>query len=345
MPIVQHEVLRKLSYDVFMATGIPEEDARIVSDHLVTSNLVGHDTHGVWWVPRYGRAMMERRVTWEDREVLRESPILEVFDGHGADGIVTLTRAVDIAVEKARQCTIGFVGVRNVTHMGRLGDYPPRIAKHGMVGMVWTNSGGLAVGPFGSAERKLRLAPIAYAVPRRDGPPLMLDMTLSVVAGGKVEQKILRGQPIPEGWLVDDEGQYVTDVARYHAREAAILPLGGLQFGHKGHGMGMMMEMIVGPLTQAACTDGDEGGGGIMIIAIDIEAFTDLDTYKDQVEKFIAWVRSAKLLPGFDNIYAPGEIEEDTRRRRLKEGIDVPDPTWAEIAEIAAELGVPVPAA
>ena len=344
MPIVQHEVLRKLSYDVFMATGIPEQDARIVSDHLVTSNLVGHDTHGVWYVSRYAREMMERRVTWEDREVLRESPILEVFDGRGADGIVTLTRAVDIAVEKARQCTIGLVGVRNVTHMGRLGDYPPRIAKHGMVGMIWTNSGGLAVGPFGSAERKLRLAPIAYAVPRRDGPPLMLDMTLSVVAGGKVEQKIVRGEPIPEGWLVDDEGQYVTDGARYHASEAAILPLGGLQFGHKGHGMSMMMEMIVGPLTQAGCTDGEGGGGGMMIMAIDIESFTDLDTYKDQVEKHIAWVRSAKLLPGFDNIYAPGEIEEETRRRRLVEGIDVPDPTWAEIVEIAEELGVPVPA-
>jgi uncharacterized oxidoreductase len=343
MPIVQHEVLRKLSYEVFNATGIPEGDARIVSDHLVTSNLVGHDTHGVWYVARYARAMMKRQVTWEDREVLRESPILQVFDGHGADGIVTLTKAVDIAVEKARQSSIGFVGVRNVTHMGRLGDYPPRIAQHGMVGMIWTNSGGLAVGPFGSAERKLRLAPVAYAVPRRDGPPLMLDMTLSVVAGGKVEQKIVRDEPIPEGWLIDDEGKYVTDGDRYHDSEAAILPLGGLQFGHKGHGMGMMMEMIVGPLTQAGCTDGDKGGGGIMIIAIDIESFTDLDTYKDEVENFVAWVRSAKRLPGVDNIYAPGEIEEDTRRRRLAQGINVPEPTWAEIVEIAEELGVPMP--
>ena len=102
MPIVQHEVLRKLSYDVFKATGIPKGDARIVSDHLVTSNLVGHDTHGVWYVARYARAMMKRQVTWEDREVLRESPILQVFDGQGADGIVTLTKAVDIAVEKAK---------------------------------------------------------------------------------------------------------------------------------------------------------------------------------------------------------------------------------------------------
>ena len=344
MPIVQHDILRGLASDILQAAGVPGEDAGIIGDHLVNANLLGHDSHGVWQLQGYVQELANGYVGWDEREVVRESPVLQIFDAHGANGIVTLTRATDIVVEKARQSTIGMVGLRDVTHMGRLGDYPPRIAEQGMVGMVWTNTGGLAVAPFGGVDRKLRLAPVSYAVPRRDGPPLMLDMTLSVVAGGKVEQKIVRGEPIPEGWLIDDEGRYVTDGDRYHDSEAAILPLGGLQFGHKGHGMGMMMEMIVGPLTQAGCTDGEQGGGGIMIIAIDIESFTDLATYKDEVEKFVAWVRSAKLLPGFDSIYAPGEIEEETRRRRLAEGIDVPDPTWAEIVGIAEELGVPMPA-
>lgn len=345
MPVVQYDTLHDLSFNIFKATGIPEGDARILADHLATSNLVGHDSHGVWFIPRYVPALKQRYVRWEDRTVLRENPSFVLIDGGGANGIVAVTRALDLAVEKAKMATFGMVGLRNVSHIGRLGDFPPRIAEYGMIGMVWMNGGGEFLAPYGSADRRLRPEPIAFAVPRKNGPPFMLDMTLSVVAGGKIEQKIVREEPIPDGWLIDQDGKYVNDGKRYHQepKNVGVLPLGGMQFGHKGHGLAMMIEMIVGPLALAGCTGG-QGGGGIMVLAINIEAFTDLDAYKDEVEAHAAYVGSARPLPGFKKVYAPGEIEEEKRQRLLAEGIFIPEPTWKEIGDTATALGVEMPA-
>ena len=346
MPIVREEVLRPLAFEIFAATGIPEEDARIVADHLVDSHLAGHDSHGTWFLPGYARHMRSRYVPWDDREVVRDNPCLTIIDGRGANGIVAVTRAAELAVEKARASTFGFVGLNSVTHIGRLGDYPPRIAEQGMIGMVWLNGGGLFMAPHGSADRRLRPEPIAFSAPRRDGAPFMLDMTMTVVAGGKIEQKIVRGDPLPDGWVIDRNGDYVSDGELYHSDAAnnAVLPLGGLQFGHKGHGLAMMVEMLVGPLSHAGCTKQDgPGGGGVMVLAIDISAFTPLDDYVEEVEALAAWVRSARPLPGFSQVYAPGEIEEETRARRRVEGFEIPDATWEQIAEVAGELGVEMP--
>jgi uncharacterized oxidoreductase len=347
MPQVHHIVLRDFTERIFVAAGVPAEDAHIIADHLVTSNLVGHDSHGVWLVASYVQKMRESYVRWGDREVLRENPSLVLIDGHGANGIVAATHAVELAVAKARASTFGFVGLRNITHIARLGDYPPRIAAHGMIGSVWLNGGGMFLAPYGSAERRLRPEPIAFAVPRRHGPPFMLDITLSVAAGGKVEQKVIRDEPVPEGWLIDRAGRPVTDASRWRDPEIGMLPLGGMQFGHKGHGLAMMVEMIVGPLTLAGCTKGpgpDGGGGGTMLLAIDIEQFTDLETFTSEVESHAEWVTSAERLPGFDRIYAPGEREEETRRRLEATGIDVAPKTWDALLSTAGEMGVAVPA-
>lgn len=346
MPVIQHDALRRFAYDVFCAAGIPDDDARIVSDHLVESHLLGHDSHGTWFVPAYARGMKNKYARWEDHEVIRENPCLAVIDGKGANGIVAVTKALDLAVEKAKKATFGFVGLHNISHIGRLGDYPPRIADQGLLGMVWLNGGGVFMAPFGSADRRLRPEPIAFAAPRRDGPPFMLDMTMTVVAGGKIEQKSLRGEEMPDGWVVDQDGKDVHDPDRYKTDpdNTGVLPLGGLQFGHKGYGLGMMVEMLVGPLSGAGCTKAASGtGGGTMILAIDIEAFTDLDTYKEEVEGLADWVHSAKPLPGFKKVYTPGEIEEEIRAQRLVEGIDLPDKVWDSFGELADELGVERP--
>ena len=189
MPVVQHDVLKDLCYRIFAATGIPADDALIVADHVVESHLHGHDSHGTWLVSGYARGMRDNYVRWEETEVVRDTPVLRVINGKGANGIVAVNRALDIAVEKAQNSTFGFVGLNHITHICRLGDYPPRIAERGMIGMVWLNGGGLFLAPFGSADRRLRPEPIAFSAPRQDGPPFMLDMTMTVVAGGKIVQK------------------------------------------------------------------------------------------------------------------------------------------------------------
>ena len=117
-----------------------------------------------------------------------------------------------------------------------------RIAEEGMIGMVWLNGGGIFLAPFGSADRRLRPEPIALSVPRRNGSPFMLDMTVTVVADGKIEQMLIRGEEMPDGWVIDPDGAYVSDPARYKEdpENTGVLPLGGMQFGHKGYGLGMM---------------------------------------------------------------------------------------------------------
>jgi uncharacterized oxidoreductase len=346
MPVIQHPILNDLIYRIFQATDIPEADAHIVADHLVNSHLYGHDSHGTWFAPGYARGMKKNYPRWEDHEVLRDTPVLRIINAKGANGIVSVTHALDIAVEKAKQSTFGFVGLNHTTHIGRLGDYPPRIAEQGMIGMVWLNGGGVFLAPFGSADRRLRPEPIAFSAPRKNGPPFMLDMTMTVVAGGKIEQKNIRGEKMPPGWVIDQQGHDVTDPARYKAEpeNTGVLPLGGKQFGHKGYGLGMMVEMLVGPLSHAGCTKDAKGsGGGVMILVINIEDFIDLASYEEEVESLAEWVSSARPLPGINKVYTPGEIEQEAYARLSKEGIDLPEPTWQAIGEVAAELGVEMP--
>ena len=346
MPVVQHDVLNDLCYRLFIATGIPATDARIVADHVVESHLNGHDSHGTWLVPNYARAMQKGYIPWEETETVRDTPTLRVVNGNGANGIVACNRAIDIAVEKAKNSTFGFVGLNHISHICRLGDYPPRIAEQGMIGMVWLNGGGLFLSPFGSADRRLRPEPIAFSAPRKNGPPFMLDMTMTVVAGGKIVQKNIREEPMPEGWVIDQQGHPVTAPKRYleAPEETGVLPLGGLQFGHKGYGLAMMVEMLVGPLSHAGCTkDGGRDGNGVMVLAINIDDFIDLADYESEVEAMAEWVSSARPLPGFNKVYTPGEIEQEIKARLLVDGIDLPDPIWEELGEVAVELGVEVP--
>ena len=134
MPVVPFDVLNALSHSIFSATGIPEEDARILADHLTTSNLLGHDSHGVWFMSHYVPSLKKKYTRWEDHTVTKEQPAFVLIDGGGANGIVSVTKALDLAVEKARSSTFGMVGLKNVSHIGRLGDYPPRMAEQGMMG-------------------------------------------------------------------------------------------------------------------------------------------------------------------------------------------------------------------
>lgn len=344
MPLIEQKILRRISFDIFTRAGAPEEDARIISDHLVDSNLFGHDSHGVSRIPIYVKLMQHGHVGWDAISIQRETTSMLTIDGNGANGIVAMRKLVGISVDKCKKSGISVVGLHNVTHIGRVGDYSPRIARNGMVAMIFTNVGGVFVAPFGSAEMKLPPNPISMAVPRRNGPPLLLDTTLSVVAGGKIDQMRVKGEDLPDGWAIKPNGDYYHDAQNWRKGttpdSGAVLPLGGLQFGHKGHALSMMMEMIVGPLTMAGTTQSEIAGNGILVIALNIDAFTDMDDFLNDVEAHVSYVNSAKPLPGIVRLYAPGEIESETYKDRFKDGIYVADLTWNELVETASNLDV-----
>ncbi|MFP6720447.1 MAG: Ldh family oxidoreductase [Candidatus Poribacteria bacterium] len=165
------------------------------------------------------------------------------MDAHGALGVVASLKAMELAIEKGKANTIGIVGLHHCGHAGRMGDYPIRAAAEGMIGIVLLNGGGRLMHPFGGSARRLPPNPIAISVPRKNGEPLLLDMTLTVVAGGKVNLKAAREEEMPEGWMIDPSGQPVFDpkALQNKPHSSAIMPLGGFQFGHKGFGLGFMI--------------------------------------------------------------------------------------------------------
>ena len=344
MAIISHTVLRQFSYQIFQNAGATEEDARIVADHLVDANLAGHDSHGVIRMPGYARGVKDGGIKPSTSyEIVKETPTTAVIDGKGSFGIALTLKVTEMAIEKARNYTFGAIGIHRCSHIGRLGDYPPRIAKHGMAGFVLLNGGGRFTAPFGGTGRRLPPNPLAFSAPIDDEKCIMLDMTTSVVAGGKIDIKRARGQELPEGWVIDPDGKPMLDPNDF--AKGAALPLGGLQFGHKGYGLAMMIDVLAGGLSWAGCScqSPTRGASGVLVMAINISSFIELNQFQQEVQGLIEWVKSSPKFPGFEEIYYPGEIEEVEREKREREGIYIEDETWHRITAIAEELGVPVP--
>ena len=345
MSIIHHDELRKCVCQIFERSGTPTDEAKIVSDHLVEANLAGHDSHGVIRATGYARGMQKGVTPKEKHEVVKESPTIGIIDAHGGLGIVAALAAMEMAIEKARSHTFGFVGTYNMGHVGRLGDYPPRAAMEGMIGIALLNGVGRFVHPFGGTERRIPPNPLSIAVPRQNEVPALLDITTSVVAGGKFDVKRARKQNLPEGWLVDSEGEPVTDAQRVRDDQTtAVPPLGGAQFGHKGFGLAFMVDAIAGGLTRAGCSKAPPniGGNGFLAIVIKIDDFIPLDTYTQEIEGLVEWVKSSAKSPGVQEIYIPGEVEQRNRERMLRDGIFIEDTTWNEIAEMARSLDIDV---
>lgn len=213
------------------------------------------------------------------------------------------------------------------------------------IGIVMLNGGARFTAPYGGVGRRLPPNPIAISVPVENGAPLMLDITTSVAAGGKVDVQRARGKLLPDGWLVDSAGQVVNDPNRFWEDSVAMLPLGG-PFGYKGYGLAMMIDAIAGGLSWAGCSSASptRGGSGYIALAIKIEAFIDPAEFKREVRTLVDWVKSSPTMPGFSNIYVPGEIEEETLQQRASTGLNIEDATWDALTQTATDLHVTVPA-
>jgi len=174
----------------------------------------------------------------------------------------------------------------------------------------------------------------------------MLDITTSMAAGGKVAVYNARGLPLPDGWLVDLDGNTVHDASRLMSDESvAMLPMGG-PVGHKGYGLAFMVDALAGGLSWAGCSaeTPTRGASGYMALAIKVESFIDVDDFKHEIDALVDWVKSSPTMPGVDSVLIPGEIEERNKQARLADGIDIEQATWDTIIESGASVGVEIPA-
>ena len=345
MPNVAHLSLRTLGRNIFEAVGVPPDQSAIVTDHLVDSNLFGHDSHGMMHTPGYVRGLRNGGIVpVGDLTFVRDAPASGVIDAQQGFGIVVARRAMEMAVDRAKEHTLGAIAVHQASHIGRLGEYACLAAEKDCVGIVMLNGGSRSTAPFGGTSRRLPPNPIAVAVPRHGGHPLMLDITTSMAAMGKAAVRRARGQDLPVGWFVDAHGGAVTDANAAWSPDVAMLPMGG-PVGYKGYGLAVMIDAIAGGLSWAGCSTASptRGGSGFLCLAIKIESFIDLDEYKDEIAILSDWVMSSKTLPGVDRIYLPGEIEWETREKREAEGIPIEEETWERLHATARECGASIP--
>lgn len=333
--IVSADRLRELVRDVFAGAGCTSEEAARVARYLVEANLVGHDSHGVIRVPSYvdwlrtGKVLAGQRI-----EAVFENSAIAVVDGKFGLGQTVGEQAVQLGVEKSAKHGVAVVALRNSGHLGRIGDWPLMAARTGRLSIhfVNTSGAGILVAPFGGINRRLSANPIAFGAPTRNGPPILLDMSACTIAEGKVRVALNKGVSVPDGCLIDAYGRPTNDPKVFYGDPpGSILSIAG----HKGYGLAVMCELLAGALTGGGCSNPANAGrvvNGMLSVYFDRTFFGSDDAFFGEVDRFVRWVKSSETVPGGE-ILMPGEIEERTRAKRLRDGIELDETTWGQFAQ------------
>ena len=349
MPTLHAQALHDFAARLFTAVGVPEGDASVVASNLIGANLRGHDSHGVLRIPQYVDFL--RKGDYRigvDLEVENESPGVVVVDGRWGLGQVQAHKLLGLVIDKARQLGLAAGAGRNIGHIGRLGEYAERAAAEGLILLATVNNDGAGqrVAPPGGLEPRLGTNPLCVAVPT-DADPVVLDFGTSVAAEGKVRVHYFNDRkPVPEGWLLDSNGQPTTDPSvLYEPPLGSILPMGGTQ-SYKGFGLGLVLDMLSGGLTGGHTSHpGAPGakGNNVVFIALDPGRFVGLDALVEQSGGLARYVRATPKAEGVAAILLPGDPERMMLEFRSIGGIPLEDGHWAKLTELAASLGVPVP--
>lgn len=343
MPVLNDQQLRDLGKRILSGAGASPNHAEIVADELAEANLVGHDSHGVMRLVQYVQFIEEGHIHLDKTQaVVTDSDSFCVIDGQFGFGQVIANHALQTGIEKAKKTGTATILIRNCNHVGRLGSYTEKAAESGLLSMMAVNAPGPGgVAPFGAMERRLGTNPLSIAAPS-NGSPFVLDMTTSATAEGKIRVAHQKGEAIPPGQLIDGEGNPSTNPGDYYTKPyGSILPLGG-ELGHKAFGLSVMIDVLCGVLTNSGVTRTDlpRGANGVWMYFINVESMIDQSDYNQWIEKYIPHITGAKLRPGFDKIYMPGEIERLRKEERSQNGVPIPDETWRQISELAERLNV-----
>ena len=344
MPTFSPKELNEYATAVLVAAGTPPDNAGLVAGLLVEANSAGHDSHGVIRLPQYLLGVEKKEIVPDaEVEIVRQTPMIAVVEGNWGFGQVTMSRAAELGMDKARQTGMAAVAVRQANHIGRLGSYVDQIARQGMVGMMFVNAVGVPqfrMAPWGGTEPRLLTDPLAFGIPHSPAP-IVIDMTTTVVAEGKVRVARNRGVETPDGWLLNSRGEPTNDPNDLYADPpGSILPLGGAAAGHKGYALNVALELIGGILTGSGYAGKDMRlRNGVLLIVIDVEQFLPVDEFLEESQNFVSHVKSSPPAEGFDEILIPGEIEARVAQQRAQ-GIAVEEETWRQIVEWGVKLGI-----
>jgi uncharacterized oxidoreductase len=340
--------LRAFVAAVFRATGSAEVEARIVGDHLVDANLVGHESHGVIRVSKYvdwhakGMVIANRHAV-----VVRETMCNAVIDGQFGYGQVIGREAMELAVAKARQSGFCAVAIRNAGHLGRIGAWAEQVAQAELASIHFVNTSGfgILVAPHGGTDRRLSANPIAASAPGPGGAPLVLDISTAAIAEGKIQVALNHGELLPPGCTIDSEGRPSQDPAVFYGPPVgALLPFGG----HKGYGLSIFCEIFAGALSGGHTTNPNNPTAGRLVnnmlsLVFDAEAFCGAEAFNAEIARLVAWVKASLPATLGGEVLLPGEIERRTRARLERDGIPLDVVTRRQIADSVRTLAVALP--
>jgi hydroxycarboxylate dehydrogenase B len=339
------EPLLQLTRTIFAHAGCAPEEADAVAEHLVEANLMGHDSHGVirilpyiemvhsggWKIGRRGR-------------VVKDAGAVLTVDGEGGLGQVVARHAIGLGIERARAHGVVVVGVTNSGHMGRIGAWAEQAAAAGMLSLHFVNTTGygIQVAPFGGSDRRLSVNPIALGVPRPGAEPLIHDMSTGAVAAGKVRVARNKGELLPEGCLIDNQGRPTRDPETFFADPPGALTTAA---GHKGSGLALFVEILAGALTGGGSghpdnPTSDRPINNLLAILIDPDKMAGMAALAADVERLVAYVRASPPLTPEGEILMPGEVERRRKAKLLAEGIPLDPKTLDQIRSAARLVGV-----
>ncbi len=345
-----HQVLQNFCLESFEKFGFTSSQANIITDVLLLSDLYGIESHGMQRLSRYHKGIEKGMIKVDALgEVVFETPVSAVIDGHAGMGQIISKDAMDIAIAKAKKSGMAIVTVRNSNHYGIAGYYAKMASDQGLIGMSFTNSEAIMVPTFGTMAM-LGSNPIAIAAPAKPYP-FFFDASTTVVTRGKLEMYRKAEKQLPEGWALDKDGNPSTDAPYVldniaNKKGGGIMPIGGAieQTGsHKGYGYGMMAEFFTSILSLGLTSNhthiGDVGGTCHGFIAIDPNIFGDADAIEAHLSTFLKELRETPATPG-NQVYTHGQKEVAAYATRVAEGIDVDVKTVAEMAQLAKFVGV-----
>lgn len=329
---------------VMRKCGLPDADAAKVAHFMTAADLRGADGHGVFRLPSYCKRILLGGINVRPTiKVLSERKATALIDGDNAMGHLVMARAAEMAIAKAKDTGIGWVGARLSNHAGPAALYAAMPLAHDMIGLYAAMGNANHVPPWGGTTPLLSTNPIAIAVPGGKRPPIVLDMATTTAAYGKIKMAQQRGEQMPEGWMVDKQGRPLTDPNR--ASEGFLVPIGGA----KGYGLAMMIGLLTGTLNGAAFGKAivdftadhvTTTNTGQFVVALDIAAFADLAEFKRDVDQVWDEMKSSALMPDVREIRLPGESAWTIEQQRKVSGIPLPAELAKQLDGLATELGV-----
>ena len=324
--------------------GISAREAQSIAQLMARADVNGSEGHGIFRLPQYIRRINGGAVNVKPNiRIEREAAGMALINGDNGMGHLVMKFATEMAIEKAKTAGVAWVGAKWSNHAGPASLYASMPVAHNMIGLYLAVGNANHLPAWGGLDMLLSTNPIAIAMPGEDEAPVILDMATTVAAYGKVKTKAQRGEMMPEGWMMDRQGQPLTDPKRSH--EGFLLPIGG----YKGYGLALMFGLLAGTLNGAAmgrgvvdfnADDVTPTNTGHCIVAINIEAFQPVAEFKKSVDALVRDLRKSERLPGVDKIHIPGEGSHAARADRLKNGVPMPPALMTALDALAAELGI-----